>query len=365
MTTEQGMVVSAAEVQKQNEEKNVDNFASGGGGVENAVASWKAIDNGDWDTAGLSVMSLGIDAIGLAADPLGTLASWGVGWLIENVGFLRDAFDALMGDPDEIAGMASTWENVGKEVQEAAEQYRHAAAATTDWEGKAGDAYRKMGSELAEHIEALSAAGKGMKGAVEGAGTVVSAVRGIVRDLIATAVGEIAAAALRWLAASVATAGIAIGGAIADAIRIALKFADKISGYMKKLGEVLHNLWSNIDKLGSAALTVREGIDDFFRLLSTPPEGNLVKVQSQKNGISEASIDDAASKVNKSSDSWRERSGLWQGGGEFKPFMKGDIFQPHVGAGGDGGMTKLATDAVKEYSKLDDGKDDQQNTEEK
>ncbi|MBA8823289.1 hypothetical protein FHX42_000618 [Saccharopolyspora lacisalsi] len=110
MTTEQDLVVDTNEVQKQNEEKNVDNFASGGGGAENAVSSYKAIVNGDWDTAGLSAMSLGIDAVGVAADPLGTLASWGVGWLIEHVWFLRDAFDALMGDPDEIAGMASTWE---------------------------------------------------------------------------------------------------------------------------------------------------------------------------------------------------------------------------------------------------------------
>ncbi len=357
MTTEQDLVVTGDEAIAQSKAKNTANPASGGGGAENVVSVVKSIENNDWDTAGLSAMSLGIDAVGLAADPLGTLASWGVGWLIEHVGFLRDAFDALMGDPDEIAGMASTWENVGKEVEDVAEQYRKAAAATTDWEGKAGDAYRKMASELTKHIEALSAAGKGMKGAVEGAGTVVGAVRGIVRDLIATAVGDIAAAALRWLAASVATAGIAIGGAIADAVRLALKWADKISGWMKKLGEVLHNLWSKLDNLGSAAGSVRKGIDDFFSLLSNPPEGNLTNVGSQK-ALTEQNATDAARHIAPSTtaESMAKR-GFGQGGSEFKPWMEGDLFQPHLQMGPDGGATKLATDTVKETAKLDDGND--------
>ncbi|MBA8823288.1 hypothetical protein FHX42_000617 [Saccharopolyspora lacisalsi] len=215
-----------------------------------------------------------------------------------------------------------------------------------------------MASELTKHIEALAAAGKGMKGAVEGAGTVVGAVRGIVRDLIATAVGDIAAAALRWLAASVATAGIAIGGAIADAVRLALQWADKISGWMKKLGEVLHDLWSNLDKLGSAATSVRKSIDEFFSLLSNPPEGNLTNVGSQK-ALTDQNAADAARHIAPSTTTGSmAKRGFAQGGSEFKPWMKGDLFQPHLQMGPDGGATKLATDTVKETAKLDDGDDD-------
>lgn len=365
MTAEKEMVVTESEASAQSEAKDTDNPLSGGGGAENVFSVVNSLENGDWDTAGLSAMSVGIDAVGLAADPLGSLASWGVGWLIEHVWFLREPFDALMGDPNEISGMAGTWQNIGDEIKTVADGYRRAAAGTAEWEGKAGDAYRGMGAEFATSVEALSSAGKGMKGAVNGAGTVVNAVRGIVRDLIATAVGEIAAAALRWLAASAATAGIAIGGAIADAVRLALKWADKISGWMHKLAEVLTNLSKHLDKLGATATSVRKKVDGYFNLLSNPPEGNLVKIQPQQGGVSGASIDDAASKVNKNADNWRERSGLWQGGGEFKPFMRGEIFQPHVAAGGDGGMTKLATDAVKEHGKLDDGEREQQQSEEK
>lgn len=360
MTTEKDLVVTDDEALAQAKgEKNTYNQYSGGGLAENAEQIRLSIQNGDWDTAGLSMMSAGVDTVGLATDPLGSLMSWGLGWLIEHVDFLRDGFDALMGDPNAIGGMAGSWGNIGDEIQSVADEYRRAAADTTEWEGRAGDAYRNLGSDIAQQIDGLAAAGKGIKGSVEGAGTVVGAVRGIVRDLIATAISDIAMAALRWLAASVATAGIAIGGAIADAIRLALKWADKISGWMKQLGEVLHNLWSKLDNLGSVATKLRKGIDEYFRLLSRPPEGNLLNVQGQKALTKENAVDAAGQVAPSTTTGSTARRGFLGGGTEFKPWAEGDIFKPSFTTAGDGGAIKFSTDTVKEHAKLDDGADTQ------
>jgi hypothetical protein len=352
------MVVTADEATAESEAKNTDNPASGAGGVENFIGTAKALSNGDWDTAGLSTVGLGLDAVGLAADPLGTLASWGIGWVIENVSFIREPFDALMGNPDAIGGMSSTWENIGKELKAAGKDYAQAVQGTTDWEGKAGDAYRNLGADVAKTLDGIGEACNGMKGAVDGAGTVVGAVRGIVRDLIAGAVGEIIGAVAKWLAASVATAGIAIGGAIADAVRIALKWAEKISGWMNKLADVLKSLSSYLDKFGSAGQSLRTKVDDYFAGLANAPSGNLVNVQSKP--FSAQSIEDlgqtAATRAAEDGTS-KLGQGLLAGGAEYKPFTKGDIWQPNLDMGPDGGRAKMSYEVVKGAAALDDGRD--------
>ncbi|GAA2780154.1 hypothetical protein [Saccharopolyspora taberi] len=358
MASQSEMVVTAEESAKESEQKGTANPASGAGGVENVIGTAQAIQNGDWDSAGLNALGAGVDAVGLAADPLGTLASWGVGWLIENVSFLREPFDALMGNPDAIGGMASSWENIGKELKSASQEYGQSVEGTTGWEGKSGDTYRKLGADTAKTIDALGEACNGMKGAVDGAGVVVGAVRGIVRDLIAGAIGEIIGALAKWGIAAVCTAGIAAGGAIADAIRIALKWADKISEWMNKLADVLKNLSSHLDKLGSAGKSLKTKVDDFFAGLASPPAGNLVKVQPQQ-ALSAKNLDEigtgaATEGSSKLSNAW---SGLKAGGAEYKPFAKGDIWQPNLDMGPDGGRAKMTYEVAKGASALDDGKD--------
>ncbi|CAM05166.1 hypothetical protein A8924_6329 [Saccharopolyspora erythraea NRRL 2338] len=358
MASESDLVVTADETSKESEQKGTANPASGAGGVENVIGTAQAIQNGDWDSAGLNALGVGVDAVGLVADPLGTLASWGVGWLIENVSFLREPFDALMGNPDAIGGMASTWENIGKELKAVSQEYGQAAQGTTEWEGRSGDAYRKLGADTAKTVDALGEACNGMKAAVDGAGVVVGAVRGIVRDLIAGAIGEIIGAVLKWGIAAVCTAGIAAGGLIADAIRIALKWADKISEWMNKLADVLKNLSKHLDKLGSAGKSLRTKVDDFFSGLANPPSGNLVNVRQQPalNGakldeIGTGAATEGASRFRNAMD------GLKAGGAEYKPFAKGDIWGPQLDMGPDGGRAKTTYEVAKGAAALDDGKD--------
>lgn len=355
------MVVTADESTKEADQKGTSNPLSGGGGAENFYGVCQAIDNHDWDSAGLNALGLGVDAVGLVADPLGTLISWGFGWAIENISFLREPFDALMGNPDAIGGMASTWENVGNELKSVGQEYGQAVGGTTGWEGQAGDAYRKLGNDISQKVDQLAAASTSMKSAVDGAGAVVGAVRGIVRDIIAGAIGEIVSCLLKWGIAAACTAGIAAGGAIADAVRIALKWAEKISEWMNKLGTVLHNLWSKLDELGSAATSLRKGIDGFFRNL-----GEMPGVTPGQKVITEQSVTDAARKIAPSTTTGSAaQRGFLAGGAEFKPAFRGDLADPTSGpvsAGwDDSGASKFGYEVVKETAKLDDGADELEN----
>lgn len=358
MASESDLVVTADESAKESEQKGTANPASGAGGVENVLGTVQSIQNGDWDSAGLNALGAGVDAVGLAADPLGSLASWGVGWLMENVSFLREPFDALMGNPDAIGGMASSWENIGKELKAVAQEYGRSVEGTTSWEGKSGDTYRTLGTDTSKTIDALGEACNGMKAAVDGAGVVVGTVRGIVRDLIAGAVGEIVAAVAKWGIAAACTAGIAAGGAIADAVRIALKWADKISEWMTKLADALKNLSKVLDKFGSAGQSLKTKVDDFFAGLANAPSGNLVNVRQQPT-LSAGNLDGigSAARTEGASAFQNARAGLRAGGAEYKPFASGDIWQPNLDMGPDGGRAKMTYEVAKGAAALDDGKD--------
>ncbi|WP_194824381.1 hypothetical protein [Nocardia sp. XZ_19_231] len=61
-----------------------------------------AISGGSWIEVGLGVVGLGAEAVSLVVDPLGTLAGYGVGWLIEHCQPLQDALDWIAGDPAQI-----------------------------------------------------------------------------------------------------------------------------------------------------------------------------------------------------------------------------------------------------------------------
>src|SRR5256885_794399 len=72
-----------------------------GAGIFNDVATTvKDFADGDWSKAAMDVATDGLDLLGAAMDPLGTLASAGVGFLIEHISFLKEGLDKLAGNPE-------------------------------------------------------------------------------------------------------------------------------------------------------------------------------------------------------------------------------------------------------------------------
>ena len=77
------------------------------------------IRSGNWIDTSIGGFAASMDALAFITDPLGTLVSWGVAWLMEHVKPLRDALDWLAGDPAQITAYAQIWHHVAASVRQA------------------------------------------------------------------------------------------------------------------------------------------------------------------------------------------------------------------------------------------------------
>src|SRR5438067_2110491 len=80
--------------------------------AETAEALQHGVESGSWSEIALGGLGAAAEGAALAIDPVGTLLSYGIGWLMEHVKPLSDALDWLAGDPDQISAYAKSWQNV-------------------------------------------------------------------------------------------------------------------------------------------------------------------------------------------------------------------------------------------------------------
>jgi hypothetical protein len=59
------------------------------------TAAAGSFESGSWIDGTIGGFGVAMDALGVMTDPLGTLVSWGVAWLIEHLKPLSDALDWL------------------------------------------------------------------------------------------------------------------------------------------------------------------------------------------------------------------------------------------------------------------------------
>ncbi|MFN2495976.1 MAG: WXG100 family type VII secretion target [Pseudonocardiaceae bacterium] len=247
---------------------------TGVGLVESAVGLYNGVESGSWVEGGLGAAGAGLETLGLVLDPVGTLASYGVAWLMEHVQPLSDALDRLAGDPDTIASYAATWRNVATAVQQAGADFGTAVnQGTAGWQGQAADAYRV---HTAGQIEQLTAAGTGAQtvgSIVEGAGVLVGVVREVVRDLVAECVSTLIARIPQWAAEIGLTVGIATPHVVASAVALIARWVNRIADVIIKLVRSLDNLMPLIRQLDELFAGVRDGLSGTGR--AAPPSPGL------------------------------------------------------------------------------------------
>jgi uncharacterized protein YukE/cytoskeletal protein RodZ len=215
--------------------------------MESVNDTSKAIQSGDWASGVLGVAGTALDALSMAVDPFGAIFAAGVGWLIEHVGPLSDALDALTGNADEIKAHSETWKNISGELGKIATDMSNAVAQdTAGWLGEAGDAYRQRAADTANLITAAQGAADGASSGIGTAGEVVGAVRTLVRDIIAELVGHM----ISWALQVVFTLGIGMAWVVPQVIAAVAKTATKIADLTKKLVQALKKLSPMLSKLG-------------------------------------------------------------------------------------------------------------------
>lgn len=197
---------------------------------------------GDWTAVLGDLAGFGMDLLGFVTNPLGSLLSAGIGWLIEHIGFLKEALDLLAGDPDAVNAMATTWSNIAKRMQETADKYSSTLTALSGAQGAAIDGYRKAVQDFSNVVAGGASHATSAARAMTVAASAVGVVRGAVRDAIASFVSN----AIIKFAAATALAPVTFGASeaafIADTVAegaiTAGKNAKKISKVVKQLEKV-------------------------------------------------------------------------------------------------------------------------------
>jgi uncharacterized protein YukE len=216
--------------------------------------------------ASLGVGGAALAGLGFVLDPVGSLVSMGVAWLIEHVKPLSDALDWLAGDPDQIAAYAQTWANVATRAAESGQDLATAVQReVTDWGGVAADAYRGNVGQQVTVLEGIAEAAAGIGEAVQASGELVAAVRMLVRDLIADCVALLAARLPMWTAKIAGTLGAAtpivvaeVAGLVARWARVISKFLDGLLRSLAKLGDLLATLATALARLKRALQELAE-----------------------------------------------------------------------------------------------------------
>ncbi|WP_328712356.1 DUF6531 domain-containing protein [Nocardia salmonicida] len=208
-----------------------------------------AISGGSWIEVGLGVVGLGAEAVSLVVDPLGTLAGYGVGWLIEHCQPLQDALDWIAGDPAQIEAYAKTWDNVAARISEVATAQNAAVTAdVSDWTGQTATAYKSAASNTTNLLTAANTAATAAASAIRMAGGIVAAVRETVRDLVAQTVGRLAV----WAAELVFSVGLATPLVAVQATAYIAKTVATISKLFSKLAKTMAKLKPLLKQLKSA-----------------------------------------------------------------------------------------------------------------
>ncbi|RJQ92034.1 PPE domain-containing protein [Amycolatopsis panacis] len=244
------------------------NAQTSGAGIFSDVASTITDARaGDWGNLALDAVTDGLDLLGAAMDPLGTLAAAGVGWLIEHISFLKEGLDKLAGSPEAVTAKATTWANIAKQLDESAGRYQQAAAQVRpDFQGRGGSAYQVTAAGYVATLKGASVQAKGTSTGMQIAAALVGTERGIVRDMISSFVGELIVKGLAALAASWCTFGGTIAAFIADTVVEGGILAEKISGRIAKVVEQL-------DKLAQKAGKAKGAIEDASNALKKIGKG--------------------------------------------------------------------------------------------
>ncbi|WP_410640925.1 WXG100 family type VII secretion target [Amycolatopsis sp. lyj-346] len=253
---------------------NDDNRSAGAGFFEAATGLDKAVKENDQVAIGIGSAGMALETIGLVLDPIGSLLTAGIGWLIEHITILRWPLDILMGDPIGIAAASEALTAEKKKLEQWSADHQQALdTLLKEWSGQAADQFKKDMDAVTEQLASLGGyldqAGKNMKIA----GGIVGAFRGILRDLIAMLLATIIKGALIAAALAPVSFGASIAIFIGTTIGMVATALGKIGAKLAQLAKKLGDLLQALTKMGKAG-------DDLAA--AKPPASSLTPTPTPK-----------------------------------------------------------------------------------
>ncbi|NUT51881.1 MAG: hypothetical protein HOV94_32000 [Saccharothrix sp.] len=211
------------------------------------------------------------DGGGAAPDPFTQLFSAGFGWMIDSVGFLRDALDELDGDAAATQTAVDSMKHVAENLTFAARSHRDDISSLADWEGEAGEAYRASMKQLHEELVSLGRVVEGLGTLTAVSISMVITLRKIVRDLVATALGTIVIIMLAAVAAAVWTFGASIAIGVAASIAAAAITAVESARRITMLTDALGRQTERMGTLEEIAGEIAEALTRFEKAAGITP----------------------------------------------------------------------------------------------
>ncbi|GAB3694963.1 WXG100-like domain-containing protein [Saccharopolyspora tripterygii] len=246
---ENDLVVTEDTLQKDPNE--APDAIKGVGLAESGYDLYSGISEGNWVSAGLGAAGLAMEAVSMAVDPIGTLISYGLSWLMEHVEPLKEALDWFAGDPDGVKAYGQTWGKVSESVKAAVEEFNNAVkSGTAEWTGQAGDAYRKHAAEKADAIAAAGEMASTMSSVVTIMGEVVSFVREFVRDLVSETISAIITYALEAVCSFGLATPVIVGQVAAKVAKVTKLIGDKVTALIDTIKRVTPMIGKAIEIIG-------------------------------------------------------------------------------------------------------------------
>jgi uncharacterized protein YukE len=246
---------------------------------------------------GIDTAAMAMDIAGAVADPLGTLASSVVGWIIENVDFVREPFDDLAGDPAAIEAAANTWDNIAQRLKDVQETQQGDLTKLSGWTGPAAEAYKQRAGDLITGLANSAEAAESASNKIKIAAALVAATRTLIRDVLADLAGTLLAWGIPAAAAAVPTAGASVAAFITRAITKAVQIGGKIVQFLKKLFKALDKLSALARRAGTAMRKQSDDLAALARQAPNTPHGNQSAAELMHTSAARASRADSLDRM--------------------------------------------------------------------
>ncbi|MFG6402572.1 MULTISPECIES: hypothetical protein [unclassified Microbacterium] len=206
-------------------------WMDGVGPFEDGMTLGQSFQSGDWVSGALAGVSIGMSVVDAVINPIATLVSLGVGWMLEHLWPLNDWLDQLTGDHQMVASYAVIWQNVSTSVSESAAELDASLSGISHMSGFTIDAYRAVLQTMAGALSGAAALASGVGLAVELLSTLVKMVHDMVRDVISDLVGFV----VQSIALAAATLGAATPGIAAQLAVKSAKWSTLLTAFIRDL----------------------------------------------------------------------------------------------------------------------------------
>lgn len=283
-----------AHADKSDSQASWSNFADTmSGGVGTDVSAIKNVAEnvgspGAWAVAGLDVAGTALNTAAMASDPIGTLISNGLSFVLDHLNPPKEWMDKLAGNPGEVGALAETWNNVAKSLNEQASQLSHRVSSDLGhMTGDAVDAYRNHADQLVQSLEAMSVGASASASAYQKASDIVA----VVHELVVTGLSQVVGSIISYAAEFVCSLGLAtpliieqVDTRIADLVSEigskvtgAVESCRNLSGLVEDLGHAFEHVHGTLSKMGDKVTGLSNKMDSALgRDVKEPSLGDKV-----------------------------------------------------------------------------------------